>query len=154
MGGVVIYPVAESTPFDNSTNGFVSDNTQAAIEEARSNAISQNSRMAITCGFDGDAKTGRWLEFFPNNRSDELPFIVAELSKITGLTVSTKDASTGEISIFVNSVERAVVTLTAESKFSINTLDLGLVQNDEISAQIKSGNLDRVNLYTYIRTLA
>ena len=27
--------VAESVPFDNATNGFIADNTQAAIEEAK-----------------------------------------------------------------------------------------------------------------------
>lgn len=31
-------PVAESVPFDNGTNGFTADNTQAAIEEAKQNA--------------------------------------------------------------------------------------------------------------------
>ena len=30
---------AIDTPFDNTTNGFVSDNVQSAIEEARVNAI-------------------------------------------------------------------------------------------------------------------
>lgn len=29
-----VTPVAESIPFDNSTNGFTADNVQAAIEEA------------------------------------------------------------------------------------------------------------------------
>lgn len=30
-----VTPVAESIPFDNDTNGFVSDNVQDAIEEAK-----------------------------------------------------------------------------------------------------------------------
>ena len=43
MTKVVISPVAKSTPFDNSTNGFVSTDTQAAIEEVRT-AISTTIR--------------------------------------------------------------------------------------------------------------
>ena len=31
-------PVAKSTPFDNTTNGFTASDTQAAIEEAKQNA--------------------------------------------------------------------------------------------------------------------
>lgn len=37
--------VAESVPFDNSTNGFVSDNVQGAIEEA---GISGGSSFCYT----------------------------------------------------------------------------------------------------------
>jgi len=35
MTKVVISSVAKSTPFDNSTNGFVATDTQAAIEEVK-----------------------------------------------------------------------------------------------------------------------
>lgn len=40
MAGPIILPVAYSVPFDNSTNGFISDNVQEAIEEIRNAAIS------------------------------------------------------------------------------------------------------------------
>lgn len=35
-----VTPVAESIPFDNSTNGFTADNVQAAIEEAKGGSTS------------------------------------------------------------------------------------------------------------------
>jgi len=34
-------PISGEIPFDNATNGFTADNVQAAIQEARDNAISQ-----------------------------------------------------------------------------------------------------------------
>lgn len=35
-----VTPVAESVPFDNSTNGFVADDVQAAIEEVAARSFS------------------------------------------------------------------------------------------------------------------
>lgn len=40
--GCGLTQVAESVPFDNSTNGFVADNVQAAIEEARTGTSPDN----------------------------------------------------------------------------------------------------------------
>jgi phage baseplate assembly protein gpV len=40
-------PVAYSVPFDNSTNGFISDNVQAAIEEARSSGSTNFSYLTV-----------------------------------------------------------------------------------------------------------
>lgn len=41
MKGIFISPIAGTIPFDNSNNGFVSDNLQSAVEEARNTSASQ-----------------------------------------------------------------------------------------------------------------
>jgi hypothetical protein len=54
--------------FDNATNGFVSDDVQTAIEEIKQYIVSKG-RFSVTAGFDGNASTGRWLEFITNTAS-------------------------------------------------------------------------------------
>ena len=43
--------VSQSLPFDNSTNGFVADNAQEAIEEAGNQAISSIEKILSTESF-------------------------------------------------------------------------------------------------------
>ena len=54
--------IAESVPFDNGTNGFVSDNTQAAIEEAKQNAEGF-PRAGVTLTANGTVATGNWITY-------------------------------------------------------------------------------------------
>lgn len=56
MPPVIITPVANSIPFDNSTNGFESEMTQQAIEEAKTKPpdISIDDDMTIIFDNDGD----------------------------------------------------------------------------------------------------
>lgn len=56
--------VAESIPFDNSTNGFTSDNAQGAIEEVKSSAS-----PGFSFGKSGNSPSGTWLqcETVPSN---------------------------------------------------------------------------------------
>lgn len=65
--------VAASVPFDNSTNGFASQDTQAAIEEAK--ALAQGfPRAAKICTANGTVGNNDWIgptELLPNT-----PFMV------------------------------------------------------------------------------
>jgi hypothetical protein len=145
--------IAEETPFDNNSNGFTSVDVQAAIEEAY--ALGANaSRGPTTCGFDGTASTGRWLEFFSNNPSNNNPFIIAEDSELIAVAiVSSSATATGNARIFVNGVNTQNITLTAQKKNRINGLNISLNELDEISVQITSGSISRPNVYLFIRTL-
>lgn len=146
-------PVAGTIPFDNATNGFTSDDTQAAIEEAYLLGA-KASRGPTICGFDGTAATGRWLEFFSNNPSNTVPFILAEDCELIALSIVTSAASaTGNARVFQNGIGIQNIALTAQKKNAISGLTLPLNTLDELSVQITSGSITRATVYLFIRTL-
>jgi hypothetical protein len=69
-GPVYKSPVAGSVPFDNATNGFVADDTQAAIEEAKQNAEGfPRAGLALTAnGTVGDLAWITYTELLANPR--------------------------------------------------------------------------------------
>ncbi len=145
-------PVAKSVPFDNSTNGFTSKESQSAIEEAKQLA-SEVSRGPIICGFDGNGSTGRWLEFFSNNPSNNNPFIIAEPNQLIAISISASSNSTGTITIFKNGIALTTISLTASRKNSVNGLSFNLTSLDELSLRVTSGSIARPTVFMFIRTL-
>lgn len=145
--------VAETVPFDNATNGFTSEEVQAAIEEAYQ-AAANASRGPTVCGFDGTASSGRWLEFYANNPSDDNPFIVAEPAELIAVSIVTAATSaTGTVSIFRNGISIQTISLAASKKNAISGLAHSLNTLDEISVKVTSGSIKRPTVYIFIRTL-
>ena len=115
MSKIHITPVAESVPFDNSTNGFLSDNTQGAIEETSDTAGS--SRYAVIFASSGNT-SAKYLEIFPSVTSDTSPFVIAENSEITSLSISAKNSTTCTVEVYINGVSINSLSLTAQKTTS------------------------------------
>lgn len=143
--------VASSTPFDNSTNGFVASDTQGAIEEAKLLA-SNASRGTTTCGFDGTASSGRFLEFFSNNPSNNNPLILPENSQLIAIAISASANSTGTVTLFKNGVLATTIALSAARKNAISGLSVSFLALDEISIQVTAGSISRPTVFLNIRT--
>lgn len=101
MPAPFIFPAAEGVPFDNSTNGFTSTDTQAAIEEIGTGLAT--TRFTIVTTFNGSIGNNQWLgynELLPgNNVPIRLPVncILKELSfSYSGTSVD------GEFRLFKN----------------------------------------------------
>ena len=78
--------IAGSTPFDNTTNGFVSDNVQDAIEEARNEGL--NALIPFTFVSQGNT-ADKWLGYTESAApSNEIPFICPQDSVLCGITFS------------------------------------------------------------------
>lgn len=73
MPSFTIGQVAFSVPFDNATNGFVSDNTQEAIEEAKQNAEGF-PRAGIRSIQNGVVGNNDWLG--PNELTPNTPMVI------------------------------------------------------------------------------
>lgn len=146
-------PVADEIPFDNSTNGFTSDRTQPAIEEAKQLGA-HASRGPTVCGFDGTASTGRWLEFFSNNPSNNNPFILAEPAQLIAVSISAAANSTGTATIFKNGISIQTISLSASRKQRISNLTQLFTDLDELSVEITSGSISRPTVFMFIRTLS
>ncbi len=126
--------------FQNDTdrsNGFVSTNTQEAIEETALN--SGSSRYAIVFSYNGNA-SNRWLELFQSVPSDDSPFVVAELGEIASLSISTRTNTTATVSIYINGVAEETITLTsAKVNHKINIAH-SLFGGDTLSVKVTSGS--------------
>jgi hypothetical protein len=132
---------AASVPFDNSTNGFTSNNVQSAIEETLT--LSQNiARFVIMAGFDGSGSTGRWLEFNSNVASNLSPFVFPRNGYFTEYSYACNGSSTVTFGVYVNAVKVQNLVLSAAqvgstiNQYTTNTLD-------KVSVKIESGSCSK-----------
>jgi hypothetical protein len=102
--------VAESVPFDNTTNDFDADNVQQAIEE-----IGASASPGFSFG-RGSANDGTWLR-----RVGEIP------SNRTGVTVGIQNPEVSQIFVSNENIETYTVGVYEHDGDSINLVQLGTV---------------------------
>lgn len=78
--------VAESTPFDNDTNGFTADNVQEAIEEVQT-AVAPLV-VPLTLVYNGSLSNGDWLGYNNLLPGDDTPIVIPITGAFTGFTWS------------------------------------------------------------------
>lgn len=84
-------PVAYVVPFDNSTNNFTADNTQAAIEEARSGG--SGKLISFTAGRAGSAGNAYLYSSDSGLTMNDAPIIIPANSKIIGITATSNSGT-------------------------------------------------------------
>lgn len=137
--------VARSIWFDNSINGFTSDNVQEAIEEAKAQAEGF-PRAGIRSTHNGTVNNLNWIgpnELLPNN-----PLLVAPINlKINEITWSSSNINVAfRIQFRLNSRTGTIVyTLTVTSPNSgsgfVSNVDVLLNAGQTIHAQyLDDGN--------------
>lgn len=141
---------ASQVPFDNTSNGFVATDTQAAIEEVT--AASNATRFMVLSGFDGTASTGRFLEFITNIPSNTTPFIMARAGSIKELSLGCSVNSTGTVQVLKNGSLITSISLTAAKKNSVTGLSLSLAALDEISVKVSSGSIPKPIMFIFLQT--
>ena len=83
--------VASSTPFDNDTNGFSSDNVQDAIEEVQD--IAAPLRVPIPLVFNGTVSNGNWIGYSNLLPGNTTPIVAPITGSFVGFTWSNQNAS-------------------------------------------------------------
>lgn len=146
---------AFTVPFDNSTNGFLATDVQAAIEESRQDAI-DNDRYPIQASYIGAAVVGRYLEIFPGEGSDTGPLLAPDNSIITAVTVQAQSATTGAIRIY--NVTTATVLYDASYGGATQQiyLDLalgGISSGDSISFSVITAAINKPKLRVWFQTV-
>ena len=66
--------VAGSTPFDNTSNSFIADNVQDAIEEVR--AIAEPLRVPINLIYNGTLSNGDFIGYSNLLPGDDTPIVI------------------------------------------------------------------------------
>ena len=139
--------------FNNLTNGFFSTEVQSAIEEAKATASGIAARYAAVCAYGGNASTGRYLEFFDTNPSDQAPFITPDFSILRSISLVTSNTvDTGTITLYKNGVSIQAITLTAEKKKTVTGLLINFAGGDELSAKVTSGSINGPMLISLMQT--
>jgi hypothetical protein len=125
MAGPFTFPVAAAVPFDGTetTDGtpvtppFVSTNTRDAIIEAVTKA-GEESRSLLLSQYNGNANTGRYLEFFVGISSSDAPLYTDAGFDVYAITsATTGSSSNAEIGFFDLTVSSTVpiYTLTMDN---------------------------------------
>lgn len=90
-------PVANEIPFDNSTNGFTSDNVQNAIEEIP--IVATDKPRAAIFFWDWNSNP-IYLYIYGQVRSNELPFAIGQQAKLRELTCGGKQNNVDANALF------------------------------------------------------
>jgi len=102
------------------------------------------SRFATTCGFDGTASSGRYLEFSSNVGSNISGFVVPRtlLLKELSFAIQTNSAVTFTVYKFttVKTVLTTISTTAGQRKVSVTGLNITLLQNEELRVKCSAGS--------------
>ena len=130
-----------------SAVNFVSTNVQDAIIELR-NYILAKGRFSITAGFDGNASTGRWLEFITNTASGPsgsgTGFVVPVACNMKELTISVVENSTITVTVYKNFTTAVATVSLAGTRKNVVTVNVPFVGLDEISFQVSAGSSGKI----------
>lgn len=136
-------PVAQSVPFDNSTNGFAAEECQAAIEEAPNKALILARSQMRSC-YNGTVNNNTWLG--PNELLPNTPlFVFAVKSAINEITWSNQNIKRAFVIKFYKNGKTATNLIYTMTVTSPNN---GYGYLSGLNLQFNPGDV----LYAYITT--
>lgn len=138
-------PVAQQVPFDNSTNGFTSDNVQNAIEE-----IGASASPGFTWGRSGSTSSGTWIlnEGVPSNKAGRT--IVLGASKIVKFFSATEDLDTYTLDIYwhegneINLTYLTTLTVTASRIGDSGSISVSVPNNKQLAVKLNTGSAKNI----------
>lgn len=169
MSGPFTSPVAQSVPFEPDRDpqyggnagpsGILSTNCQDAIEEVKQAALN-NDRFILLASYNGNANTGRYLEFFPNIDSNVAPILLTATSKCLSLVIASSAIHTATIGFFNLNVSSTVPVYTASwvaqrrVAFTGSSLSplFTLPADALLAVRIISNSVNRPHVYFFLNT--
>jgi len=136
--------IAEETPFDNSTNGFIANETQSAIEEVNQNSITSAS-PGFGFGRASRVNTGTWLqcESVPSNKAGRHVYI--NNAKVVSVFVSSENIDTFDISVYHHTGDETNLTYlgtvsVVASRGLTATVNWTVPTNTQLALKLSSGS--------------
>jgi hypothetical protein len=136
--------VAESTPFDNDTNGFISEDVQGAIEEL-SQTIATSASPGFSFGRASNVTSGTWLqcEGVPSNKAGR--FVYINSATIEKLFISSETISTYTIEIYTHEGDATNLTLISSATVTsarggVFTISQAITTNTQIALRLSAGS--------------
>ena len=152
-------PVARSIPFDNSIAVLNNDpqDLQHAIEELRLE-VKDSSRGFTFCQFNGNANTGRFLEFFSGIASSEAPiYTPTALEALTIVARTSAASATCTIGFYdvspVTPVLLYTLTFTAQKQVVLDDPAglFTLPAMGSLAIKVDSGSISKPQLYLIVK---
>jgi len=122
-----IQQVAGGVPFDNETNGFISEETQSAIEEV-DNKVNTSASPGFGFGKGGNVASGAYLlcEGVPSNIAGRYVYI--NNAVVTRVFISVQNSDTFDIEVYwhegdetnITSLGTVSVIASTGGEFSVN----------------------------------
>lgn len=144
-------PVAGSVPFDNSSNGFTSEDTQAAIEEVKA-SVAASASPGFTWGRSGTVTKNTWLlnDSVPSNTSGRI--IALNGAVIKEIFCANEDPTAGIVlGIYqhegglVNAILLGAVTTLAQrsNTFSVS---FSVTFGKQLAVKLESSSVNAKNI--------
>jgi hypothetical protein len=144
--------ISRTLPFDNATNGFTATEAQSAIEEARATAEGK-ARYCVSCGFDGNASTGRYLEYNSNVDSNQSGFVLPRNSILKEMSLCVNTSATITFGVYYwNGTTETLLTsisLSAARTATSTGLNISVSQGWEIRVKCTAGSASRPILFQF-----
>lgn len=134
---------AKGTPFDNSTNGFASEDVQAAIEELN-NTVDTSASPGFTWGRSGNVPSGSWLinDTVPSNISGRSVFLTN--ATLEYVFVRCENPTTLDMEVYEHDgtiyTLITTITLTASRAGDFPIASLPLTTGKELAMKLSSGS--------------
>lgn len=119
-----------------------------------SEANPSNDRYAAICSYNGNAGTGKYLDFYPGQSSNQSPYPIPEVSYVRTVIVSSISNKTGTISFYLHdNITVPIFSISlANSSYAKITLSYQLNVDDEIVAKVSSGSFSKPTVTLFIQT--
>lgn len=138
-----ITQVAESIPFDNSSNGFIADEVQSAIEE-----IGASASPGFSWGRSGNSNVGTYLQVdsVPSNLAGRIVPLSSGIISDIFMTCEKITTCSVEIQVRVGATFTTIhtETLTASRKKTSSLTGVTVSLGDELCCRISSGSAKNI----------
>lgn len=151
-----ITQVSDSIPFDNSTNGFIADRAQTAIEEAK--ATGGVARYAIPLVQNGTVGNNDWISY--SNLTPDAKIVFPRACIVEEFSWSNSNSSVDfDLEFYKNGITSGDLYRTYQVRSSANDFDYETGWNDSFNAgdwirilyKDQGTNLSDACLVLYIR---
>ena len=141
-------PVAGSVPFDNETNGFTSEDVQAAIEEVN-NTLAVSASPGFSFGRSGNVPANTWLnnETVPSNKAGRFVYITG--ATVTRVFVSSENIDTYDVQVYWHEGDEINLTLIGTvnivaARGGAFTVNFPVPDNKQLALKVVNGSAKNI----------
>jgi hypothetical protein len=113
-----------------------------------------NDRYQALCNYNGNAGSGKYLDFFPGQSSDTSPFPIPESSYLRTLILTASANSTGTMSVYFSTdlVNPVASISLSNNKYARQDFALYLPQDTQLVTKILSGSINKPGALLWVQT--
>jgi hypothetical protein len=113
-----------------------------------------NDRYLAICNYNGNAGTGKYLDFYPGQSSDLSPFPIPESTFVKTLILTAIASSTGTVSIYKSTdlVNPILNISLSTSKYQRVNIAYLLSSDDLLVAKVSAGSINKPALTMFFQT--